>query len=235
MFGCFRRLIGLVVLAVVAVGAFATRDLWLPKLRTAMGSSAVPSSAGEASPSGARPSASTDTGWVSLSFPAAERGRKSVARLTQARGPAFVTLSASEFAGAVFDSLAAQLPASADSVQVRAAGAEFQIRASVRLGDVGGRAVLGPLAAMVGDRENLTLGGALEPTAVAGVAQYRLTRVKLGDFAVPGAVLPRLVKALRRQSTAPGVEVSALQVRLPKGVGDIRVAQGKVTLYRATP
>lgn len=233
VFGCFRRLISLVVLAVVAVAAFATRDIWLPRLRTAIGSTATAPAGRTGTDSAVRPSA--DTGWVSLSFPASERGRRAVARLAQAKGPSFVTLSAGEFAGALLDSLASQLPASADSLQVRAEGSEFQVRASVRLGDVGGRAVLGPLASMVGDRERLTLGGALEPTAVAGVAQFRLTRVKVGDFAVPGAVVPRLVKALKRKSTAPGVELSALQVHLPAGVADIRVAQGKVTLYRANP
>lgn len=236
MFGCFRRLISLVVLAVAAVGAFATRDIWLPKLRAAIGQPAATPAVGTTPDSAARHAATTaDSGWAALSFPASERGRRSLSRLTQAKGPAFVTMTASEFAGALLDSLSAQLPASADSVQVRAQGSEFQVRASVRLGDVGGRAVLGPLASMVGDRERLTLGGTLEPTAVAGVAQYKLTRVKVGDFAVPGAVVPRLVKALKRNSTTGGVEVSALQVRLPAGVADIRVAQGKVTLYRASP
>jgi hypothetical protein len=231
VFGCFRRLISLVILAVVAVGAFYTRDLWLPKLRSAMGGSgAPPRSAADSVALAAR-----DTGWVSLTYPAADEGRKALAKLTQPRGPSFVTVSAGEFAGAFLDSLTRQLPASADSVQVRAEGSEFQIRASVRLGDVGGRAVLGPLASMVGDRERLTLGGTLEPTAVTGVAQYKLTRVKVGDFAVPGAVVPRLVKALKRQQTTPGVELSALQLRLPAGVGDIRVAQGRITLYRAAP
>lgn len=230
MFGCFRRLIGLVILAVVAVGAYATRDVWLPKVRAALGAPAAGTRSAADSAA-----AKADTGWVSLSFASADKGRKALAKLAQAKGPAFVTLTAGEFAGAFLDSLTSQLPASADSVQVRAAGSEFQVRASVRLGDVGGRAVLGPLAAMVGDRERLTLGGTLEPTAVAGVAQYKLTRVQVGDFTVPGPVLPRLVKALKRKPTDAGVELSALQLRLPSGVGDIRVAQGKVTLYRAAP
>ena len=233
MFGCFRRLISLVVFAAVAVGAFATRDLWLPRLRAAIGSSELRPTASTA-PDSTGPRAA-DTGWVALTYPAADKGRRALGRLAQPKGPQFVTLSAGEFAGALLDSLAAQLPSSMDSLQVRAEGSEFQVRASVRLGDLGGRAVLGPLASMVGDRERLTLGGLLEPTAVPGVAQFRLTRVKVGDFAVPGAVVPRLVKALKRKSTAPGVEVSALQVRLPAGVADIRVAQGKITLYRTTP
>lgn len=230
VFGCFRRLISLVILAVVAIGAFATRDLWLPKLRAAIGAPA-----GSTRAPGDSVAVKADTGWVSLSYADADKGRKALAKLTQAKGPAFVTVSAGEFAGAFLDSLTNQLPASADSVQVRAAGSEFQVRASVRLGDVGGRAVLGPLAAMVGDRERLTLGGTLEPTAVAGLAQFKLTRVKVGDFAVPGPVVPRLVKALKRKPTDAGVELSALQIRLPAGVGDIRVAQGKITLYRAAP
>jgi hypothetical protein len=236
VFGCFRRLISLVVFAVVAVGAFATRDMWLPRLRAAIGQpEATQPSTAKSDSVAARSAATADSGWAALSLPASERGRASLARLKTGKGPAFVSMSATEFAGALLDSLSAQLPASADSLQVRAQGNEFQVRASVRLGDVGGRAVLGPLAAMVGDRERLTLGGTLEPTAVAGVAQYKLTRVKVGDFAVPGAVVPRLVKALKRNSSTPGVEVSALQVRLPAGVADIRVAQGKVTLYRASP
>lgn len=231
MFGCFRRLISLVVLAGLAVIGYLTRDQWLPRVRAAIG-------AGVAAGTAPRDSAAApvaEPGWAPITFAGAEQGRRALAKVKASKGPAFVTMSAAEFAGALLDSLSAQLPASADSLEVRAEGNEFQVRASVKLGDVGGRAVLGPLASMVGDRERLTLGGTLEPTSVPGVAQFRLTRVKVGDFAVPAPVVPRLVKALKRQSGPVGVESSALPVRLPAGVGDIRVAQGKVTLYRATP
>ncbi len=232
MFGCFRRLVSLVILAVVAVAAFATRDVWLPRLRTALGSTARPTAD---APADRAASAASDTGWAALSYSGTEGGRRALTRLQQPRGPAYVSLSASEFASAVLDSLSAQLPPSTDSVLVRAVGSEFQVRGSVKLGDLGGRAVLGPLASMVGDRERLTLGGTLEPTSVPGVAQFKLTRVMVGDFALPSPVVPRLVKALKRQSGAVGVESSALPIRLPAGVVDVRVSQGKVTLYRAAP
>lgn len=231
MFGCFRRMISLVVLAVLAVAAYATRDRWLPGLRAAIGAQVTAPKAG----SGDSAVVAADTGWRAMTFPGKEKGRRGLARLQAPKGPAFITLSAEEFAAAVLDSLAAQLPASTESVVVRAEGSEFQVRGSVRLGDLGGRAVLGPLASMVGDRERLTLGGTLEPTSVRGVAQFKLSRVKVGDFALPGAVVPRLVKALKPQGGAVGAESSALPIRLPAGVGDIRVAQGKITLYRATP
>jgi hypothetical protein len=232
VFGCFRRFLSLVILGVAAIAAFATRDLWLPRLRAALGSDAqtAPTSGGDSAAK-----AASDTGWAALSYPGKEAGRRALTRLQQPRGPAYVSMSAAEFAAAVLDSLGAQLPASTDSVVVRAVGSEFQVRGSVKLGDLGGRAVLGPLASMVGDRERLTLGGTLEPTSVAGVAQFKLTRVMVGDFALPGPVVPRLVKALKRQSSAVGVESSALPIRLPAGVVDVRVSQGKVTLYRSSP
>jgi hypothetical protein len=231
VFGCFRRLISLVVLAVIAVGAFLTRDTWLPRARAAFGAATAPTN----TPADSAARARADTGWTSLTFQASDVGRKALSKLAQPKGPAFVNISASEFAGAVLDSLTTQLPPSADSVQVRADGNELQVRASVKLGDVGGRAVLGPLASMVGDRERLTLGGTLEPTSVPGVAQFKLTRVKIGDFAVPGPVVPRLVTALKRGTPVAGVETSALAIRLPAHIADIRVAQGKITLYRRNP
>jgi hypothetical protein len=231
VFGCFRRLISLVVLAVLGAAAYVTRDQWLPRARALLGTaSPAPSAVADSATSSA-----SDTGWHALSYPGKEQGRRALARLQQPKGPAFVTLTAAEFASAVLDSLAAQLPASAESVMVTAEGSEFLVRGSVRLGDLGGQAALGPLASMVGDRERLMLGGTLEPTSVPGVAQFKLTRVKVGNFAVPGPVVPRLVKAIRRQPSTVGVESSALPIRLPAGVADIRVAQGKVTLYRATP
>lgn len=231
MFGCFRRLISQVIFAVVVVAAFFTRDLWLPRVRAALGGSGTVT--GTSADSAAR--ARADTGWVSLNMERADRGRSALAKLRAPKGPAFVAVAAGDFAGAVLDSLRSQLPASTDSVQVRAEGNEFQVRAVVRLGDLGGKAVLGPLASMVGEREHLLLGGTIEPSSVAGVAQFRLTRVKVGDFSVPSPVIPRLVRAMKRPSAVTGVDASALPLRLPAGVGDIRVAQGRITLYRVTP
>lgn len=232
MFGCFRRLISLAIFAALVVAAYVTRDQWLPRARALLGSGKAGASTSADSTGTSSPA---DTGWHSISYAGKEQGRRALTRLQQPKGPAYVTLSAADFAAAILDSLASQLPASTDSVMVRADGNEFLVRGSVKLGDLGGQAALGPLASMVGDRERLTLGGTLEPTSVPGVAQFKLTRVRIGDFAVPGPVIPRLVKAIKRQSTMVGVESSALPVRLPAGVGDIRVSQGKVTIYRATP
>jgi len=236
VFGCFRRLISLVILGAVAVGAFLTRDLWLPKARALVGQAAGTASVTSDSAAAAA-AAAADTGWTSLSFGAAEKGRQAIEKLRAPKGPTRVSLTAGQFASAALDSLMRQLPASTDSLQVRLAGNEFQIRALVRLAYLGGRAALGPLAAMLGDRERLLLGGTLEPTSVQGVAQFRLTRVKVGDFSLPSAVIPKLVQTITRRQGGgtAGVEASALPVHLPAGIGDIRAGQGRITIYRTAP
>lgn len=232
MFGCFRRMIVLILAVGIAAVAFATRDTWLPRARAVIRAARAPSP-GATDP--AKPTTVPDTGWALLAAGSAADGKRAVARLAQPRGPAYVSLDAADFAAALLDSLTTQLPSSAERVEVRATGSEFQVRASVKLGDIGGRAVLGPLATMVGERESLTLGGTVEPTSVPGVAQFRLTRVRIGDFAVPGAVVPRLVQAIKRQPARAGVDAAAFSVRLPNGVGDVRVSRGRITLYRSAP
>ena len=233
--GCFRRLVSLVILGVVAVGALLTRDLWLPKARALVGQATGVAADGDSA--AAATAAVVDTGWTSLSLDAAEKGRRSIQRLRAPKGPTRVTLTAAEFASAALDSLMQQLPASTDSLQVRTAGNEFQVRARVRLADLGGRAALGPLAAMLGTRERLELAGTLEPTAVEGVAQFRLTRVTVGEFSLPSAVVPKLVQTIRQRRVpgADGVDASALPVPLPAGIGDIRTGQGRITIYRTAP
>lgn len=224
MFGCLRRVLFLIVLLVVGVVAALTRDRWLPLLpgdraRTA----AAPDSA----------ATRADTGWVRVTYSAAERGRTALGRLRSAKGPALVQLAPAEFAALVLDSLGARLPASADSLAVRVEGRELQVRMSVRLGDLGGSAVLGPLAGMLGDRERLVIGGTLDG-ASAGRALLRPTSVRVGEFDVPGPVIPRLVGTLRRGAEPVG-EAGTLALTLPPGVGDVRVGAGKVTLYRPVP
>lgn len=231
--GCFRRLISLVLLALIALGAYVTSEHWLPRARQLLGLSRQSAAAVD---SGA---VAADTGWMSLSFAAGEKGRQALTRLRSGNGPALVRLNASQFASAALDSLLTQLPASTDSLLVRTFGSEFQVRARVRLADLGGRGALGPLAAMLGDRERLLLGGMLEPTATPGQAQFRLTRVRIGEFSLPGPVVSKLVQSIKRQGSASpataGVDASGLPFRLPAGVGDIRAAQGQITIYRATP
>ncbi|MCU0618374.1 MAG: hypothetical protein MUF40_00470 [Gemmatimonadaceae bacterium] len=220
----FRRLL---LLALLGGVAYATRDRWLPLVR------ADQDDRGRAA---ARDSvaAAADTGWAPVTYAATARARAAVTTLRGRRGPAYVHVAPAAFAGLVLDTLGARLPASADSLTVRVAGRELQVRMSVRLGDLGGQRVLGPLAGMLGDRERLVLGGTLEGSA-PGTAVLRIARARIGRLAVPGPVVPQLVDALRRGDATTRPEPGALVLTLPDGVGDVRVADGRITLYRPIP
>lgn len=213
MFGCLRRLGCLVILLVIGAGAWLTRDDWLPHV---VGSPAAEEPVGPA--------------WESVTVQSAARGRAAVAQLGTARGPASVALRPSEVAGYVLEELLRTLPASAEAPQASVIGDRIYVRVVLPLRDLGGD-VLGPLAGMVGDDEPLLLGGTLEVVR-PGLGQYRIADVKVRDLSLPPAVVPRLLRELRRGGPPPeGIAANGLPLALPDGVGDVRIGGGRVTVY----
>ena len=97
--------------------------------------------------------------WEPLTAQGADRTRQLLTRLSQPSGPVFGNLSGGDVASYVYQSLARQLPPSADSIQAAVIGDRLYIRASVQLKDLGGTSSLGPLAGMLGDREQMQFGG----------------------------------------------------------------------------
>src|SRR5438128_2448599 len=51
-------------------------------------------------------------------------------------------------------------------------------------------------------------------------------------LSIPSAMIPTLIKQISRDRPA-GVSENALPLPIPRSVGDIRVANGKVTLYKS--
>jgi hypothetical protein len=57
--------------------------------------------------------------------------------------------------------------------------------------------------------------------------------VRVREFSLPRAAIPRVLRQLRRGGGVPeGLAEDALPLRLPPGVGDVRVARGRVVLYQ---
>ena len=214
MFGCIGRLGCLAVLLLVAAGAWFTRDRWYPRL---MG--------------GGEATTVVDAAWQPVTPEAAAAGRRKVEQLGAARGPSMVALAPGEVAGVVLESAMRQFSSAAEGVSAAVIGDRVYVRAAVRVRDLAGDA-LGPLAGMLGQQDTLTLGGRLEIVGPE-LAQFRVAEVKVRDFALPPAVIPRLMRQLRRNAQQPpGVADDALPIRVPRHVGDVRVARGRVTLYR---
>jgi hypothetical protein len=209
------------MLALLAAVGWLTRDRWLPMVR---GRAAGPDSAAVA--------AGREGVWQPLTADGAERARRALTSLEQPNGPPAVTVAVPDLAAYVYQELARQLPPSADSVEAMATGDRLNVRASVRLRELGGRDVLGPLAAMLGDRERLQIGGNLRVIR-AGLGELAVREIRIGQLPVPPALIPRILRQTSRRDRPAGVSESALPLRLPAYIGDVRVAGGAVTVTRA--
>ena len=215
--GCLGRVGCLVLLALLAVTAWFTRDRWLSLIRDRDDSRAA---ATAASP------------WQPVNEESAARGRQAVAALGRPAGPVFANVTAAELAGYAMEQLARRLP-SADSIEAAVQGDRLALRATVRVGELGS-GLLGPLAGMLGDRERLKLSGTLRVVR-PGVGEFDVKDVTLRDFKAPRGMIPRLMTRLTRGQRPEGVSPSALPLTIPRQVGDVRVANGRITLYKANP
>ena len=216
--GCLSRIGCFVVILVLAIALWLTRGLWVPRV-TSLASS-TPTAAGPV--------------WEPLSVQGAERTRQLLARLSQPTGPVFGNLSGGDVASYIYESLAKQLPRSADSIQAAVIGDRLYIRASVKLQDLGGTAVLGPLAGMLGDREQMQFGGTFHIIRPQ-LAEYQVKDIKVRDLSLPSSMIPRVLRQTERGSRPEGLSEDGLPIVVPRYLGDVRIANGRVTLYKTVP
>jgi hypothetical protein len=214
--GCIARLGCLAVLVIAAVAGWFTRDLWLPERYRSH--AAVASNAA----------------WKPLTSDGAQRTQAALDKLSQPRGQVFQTVSASDLASYVFAELSKRFPGSADSVETMVSGDAVSVRANVKLADLGGASAIGALGGVLAEREKVQLTGTFR-VVKPGLAEFLVKDVRLRNFAVPHGMIPTLVRRLDRGSRVAGVSDGAFAVPIPQYVGDIRVANGKVTLYKTTP
>jgi hypothetical protein len=212
--GCLARLGCLIVLVVAGAIGWFTRDQWLPA-----GFRPRPAAVAKAPQ------------WQPLTDAGAERTRAALDKLSLKTGPVFQTVTGADAASYVFSELAKQLPPSTDSIQAQVNGETVSMRANVRLADIGGAGALGSLGSMFGDRERVELSGTffvMKP----GLAEFQIQNIKIGGLTIPHGMIPQLVRRLGKGERPAGVSPDGLPLPIPHYVGDIRVANGKITLYK---
>lgn len=215
--GCIARLGCLVLLVILAVAGWFTRDRWMSKLPGRSSSATV----------------TTEQKWQPLTPAAAERGRRAIDALNRPGGPVFANLSAAELTAYVSQAAGRMLPASADSVEAAVIGDAMFLRAVVPMKDLAGSGVLGPLGGLLNDRERIELGGTFHVVR-PGMSEFQVRSIRLRDFKVPSGAIPRLVKQITRGKHVEGVADDALPVPTPRNLADVRIANGRVTLYKTT-
>jgi hypothetical protein len=219
MFGCLRRIGCLVVLCIAGVAAYLMRDRWMPLINKNLPGSRTTTTA-TAGPT-----------WEPVSDEAAARARRAVESLGRRTGPVFVNLSPGDVASYFYIALSEQLPPSADSIEATTIANRMYVRAVISLDDFKAADALGPLAGMVGRRERIQLGGTFAIIR-PGLAQFVVEDVRLGELPIPRGAIPKLLRQIRRGTRPDGVAENGLPFVVPTYLGDARIADGKVTLYK---
>ena len=251
--GCLSRIGCIVVLAVGGVAGYWLYGDRLPSVlsRAASGAaSRVTDAATKASErldssQGARIASESDSVrrdartrversvvWARLE-PAGAAGRDAIARMSRRGGPAFVSLGAPEVAALLASGMSKALPPSASRSEIAIVNERLLLRSVVDLRDVAGDGALGKLLGVALDgRDTLRLAGTLDLVR-PGLAQFRVRELRIRGINVPSRLIPSLIAPMRRAVAAESLPPDALPIPLPKAVADVRVANGKVTLYKA--
>jgi hypothetical protein len=211
-----RRIGCAILLLVIGAAAWHFRGHWMPKAKEIVTSRL--------------PDATAD-GWEPLTKAGAQRTAERVQRLNRPTGPAYVNVTAADFASYVLGAALTRLAEVDSAPEALVDEGLLYLRTRIPLADLGGKAALGPLSSMFGDAEPLMIGGRLEPIR-AGLAQYRLTEVALRDIKVPEAAISRLVTRWGPPTRPEGVSRDALPIELPAFIADLRLVNGRVTLYK---
>jgi len=175
---------------------------------------------------------STNGGWQPLTAADAERGRAAVQSLGSQSGPVFANLTAAEAASYIFTVLAKQLPPSAQNVQAAIVADRLYVRSDVELKDFGGSKALGPLGMLLGDRDSVRLGGTINMLK-PGLGEFLVQEVKLGKLDVPSALIPRILSQMKKGKPVDGISQNGLPMVMPSYISDVRIANGKITLYKS--
>ena len=220
MKGFFRRIGCLILIIVIIAGIW----YWYAVENSPTGSNAPATAASTAT--------SPNTGWQPLTTADAERGRVAVQSLGRQSGPVFANLSAAQAASYIFLVLAKQLPPSAKNAEAEIVGDRLYVRSEVELKDFGGSKNLGPLGMLLGERDSVRLGGTIN-VLKPGLGEFLVQEVKLGRLDVPTSLIPRLVSQMKRGKQVEGISRNGLPMVMPAYISDVRIANGKITLYKS--
>jgi hypothetical protein len=207
--GCLARLGCLILLVALGVGAWFTRDLWIPARL--------------------RPPPPIVNTWQPVTDAGTARTRDALERLSRPRGPVYETLLPGDVASLAFSEASRKVGGSVDSVSARIDGDRASIRALVSTATM--RAKLGPVAGVLRDREWVQLTGTFHMLR-PGVGEFEVERAMLGQVILPAGMIPRLVREIDSRPRPDGLADNALLLPVPTYVSDIRIANGKVTLYK---
>lgn len=206
---CLGRLGCLFLLVVLAVGGWFTRRMWIPARYL--------------------PPPPIVNTWQPVTDAGSTQARQALNRLSQPRGPVYVTISPGDLASLGFSEFVSRGRGNVDSVAARVDDERMSLRARVSMAPI--RQRLGPVAGVVRDREMMQLTGTFHVLR-PGVGEFEVDRAMIGEVILPSGMIPRLIRQIDTRQRPEGLADNALLLPVPPSVSDIRVANGKITVYR---
>ena len=216
MKGCFRALVFIVIIGLLV-------GLWYfyARVEKAPATSTIPAAG--------VPAVSE---WQPLSDAAGAQGQAAVQSLSSRSGPVFANLTGAQAASYIFFVVAKQLPPSARNAEAAIIGDRLYVRSEVDLKDFGGSSALGPIGMVLGDRDSVRLGGSINMLR-PGLAEFLVQEVKLGRLDVPSALVPRILSRIKQGKPVEGISQNGLPMVMPAYISDVRIANGRITLYKS--
>jgi hypothetical protein len=142
-----------------------------------------------------------------------------------------VEIAPGDLAAHILQEVSRTLPPSADSVVAAAIGDRLHVQALIRTSDLGASDALGPIAMLLGEQERVRMGGTLRIIR-PGAGEFQVKELRIRDFALPQGVIPRFIREINVGDRPPGLSPDGLPVRTPDYVGDVRISDNKVTVYK---
>jgi len=221
MTGCLKRA-GCLVLIILVVAVW----YWYARVQT-------PAATTVSSSTTSTTATSVSSGWQPLTAGDAARGEAAVQSLGRQSGPVFANLTPSEAASYIFTVVAKQLPPSAKNAEASVVGDRLYVRSDVDLKDFGGAKALGPLGMLLGERDSVRFGGTINMLK-PGLGEFLVQEVKLGRLDVPTSLIPRLLTQMKQHSKpVEGISQNGLPMVMPTYISDVRISDGKITLYKS--
>lgn len=212
--GCLKGVGCLVVLAVVAVVGWMTRDMWWTRV------------------TGRQPE--TQVTWTPVSVEPAASARQRVTALSRPGGAVYANLTPAEVAAMILAESGGRLPASVSDVEAAVIDERLSVRATVDLSDLRGVEGLGPLREFLTGKQRVTLTGS-PSVAAQGQGRFRVDELKVGELSIPKRMISRVLAQIDRNDATSGEDQPTISFPLPRYIGDIRVSNGQVTLYKSAP
>lgn len=213
MSGCLRSIGCLVLVAVLAVAGWLTRDIWLPRVTGA-------------------PRTESSLEWQTVTPEQRAKAQRVVQSLSSTSGPVFANLTAAEASALVLGSLEERAPGRIQRGEATIVGRSLIVRALVDVSQLDGLDILGPLADAIGSKPQVVLTGEVEVIG-PGVAEFRVQDAKVGDVHVPQQIIPQLVRRVGGSKRPANAAPDAIVFPVPLYIGDVRVGKGHVTLYKS--